>query len=198
MRGLAALAAAALLFAGAAFAQTMGTFTDPANTFSFQRPTNWPVDRMGDSSDAVGHYAAGLAAAECNFYTIARETTAERSAAAVVAAFSQPMTREQWFQVTSSIRTFRGGADVQTQSVDTSGFWPVQRATILTEGDLVQAAIHARPGREVWVFCQSFDNTDRTQIFNNIIASVNTPRDAELEATAAAAEAAPAPEAASE
>ncbi len=194
MKRVAAFAAAALMLGGAAFAQTMGTFTDPANTFSFQRPSNWPVDRMSDSSEAVGHYAAGLADAECNFYSIARPSTAERSVASVKAAFSQPMTAEQWAQVTSSIRTFREGGQMQTQSVDTSRFFPVQRATILAGSDTVQSAIHARPGREIWVFCQSYDSRDRTEIFNNIINSVTTPRDAELEASAASPAPAPAPQ----
>lgn len=193
MRRLLAMVALAAALSGTALAQTMAAWSDPANTFSIRRPAAWPVDRMSGSSDTVGIYAAGLADAECRFYTIDRPATAERSAQSIVSGFTAPMTNEQWQQVTGSIRAFSGGAEVQTTSVDTTGFWPVQRATIVSEGSPVLSAIHARPGREVWVFCQSFDSRDRTAVFNEIIGSVTTPRDAELQAAAAAASAAPAP-----
>lgn len=191
-RLLAAVAIAAAL-GGTAFAQTMAAWSDPANTFSIRRPAAWPVDRMSGSSEAVNVYAAGLADAECTLYSIDRPNTAGRSVQSIVSGFSQAMTVEQWTQVAGSIRTFRAGAEVQTPSVDTSGFWPVQRATIVTDGTPVASAIHARPGREIWVFCQSYDSRDRTSIFNEIIASVATPRDAELQASAAAAATEPAP-----
>ncbi len=193
MKRLIAAAALVCAFAVPALAQAMGQWVDPANTFSFSRPSTWPVDRMGDSSDAVTHYAAGLADAECNFYSIVRAATAESSPQAVKAAFSAPLTAEQWAQVTSSIRTFRAGATVQSSSVDTSHFWPIQRAALVTGGDTVQGAIIGRPGREIWVFCQSYDSRDRTSVFEQIISSVATPRDAEWQAAAEAAAQAPPP-----
>lgn len=195
MKRLLAVVALAAALGGTALAQTMAAWSDPANTFSMRRPANWPVDRIGGSSDgAYVIYAAGLADAECQFHTIARANTATRSPQSIVEDFTIQRTREQWFSMVQSIRLFSDGADVQDQSlrVDTSGFWPVQRATIVTGGAPVLSAIHARPGREVWVFCQSFDGRDRSAIFNEIIGSVATPQDAALQAAAQAAAAAPA------
>ncbi len=189
---LAALIATAAL-AAPALAQTLTPWTDPQGHFSFSRPGDWPVDLM-NSGGNVTQYAAGLAAAECAFLSISRDTTTSASANAVRTTFQTPFTREQWYQVTQSTpRVFRGGADIQTMSVDQSGFWPVQRATIQSGADRIEAGVTARPGREIWAFCQSYDGRDRAALFNQVLASIATPNDAALRAAIESAAPAPAP-----
>lgn len=194
MRVAACAAVLAVAGAGFAFAQgAMASWSDPLNRFSIQRPASWPVDQASNSSPEVGHFIAGAAAADCHFFAIARPQTAANPPATARAGFATPLTREQWVQVTSSIQMFHGGGDIQTMSVDNSGAWPIQRATIKVGTDTIESAIVGRPGLEIWAFCQSYDATDRTAIFNSIIESVTTPHDAEWATQLTAAPAAPAP-----
>jgi hypothetical protein len=80
---------------------------------------------------------------------------------------------------------------VNVAAVDGSGAWPVQTADFTTDdGKPGFARLHARPGLEVWMFCNSFDNRDRSAIFNQILASFAGTNDAALQAEADAAAAA--------
>ncbi|MGE3142055.1 MAG: hypothetical protein AB7L65_01930 [Hyphomonadaceae bacterium] len=192
MAAIAAMAAACAL-AGTAYGQAMAAWSAPDGAFSVQRPAGWPVDRMSDSSAQVTHYAAGLADAECSFFVIARPESAATPPGHMQQMLTQPMTADQWSQVASSMpNVFHGPVTVQASSVDTSNFWPVQRATLMAGTTAVQSGITSRPGKEVWSFCQSFDSRDRSATFGSIIGSIATPQDAALQAAAEAA-AAPAP-----
>jgi len=192
IRMLAALAVGAAALTGAAYAQAMAAWTAPDQSFSLSRPANWPVDRMSDSSPTIARYAAGLADAECSIYAIQRPNTATVSPGQVQSSFTTPFTAAQWTQVATGIRSI-GNASAETMSVDTENFWPIQRARLVTADGPVEAGIQARPGLEIWTFCQSFDSRDRTAIFNSVIRSIATPRDAELQAAAVAAAAPPPP-----
>lgn len=185
MKTILAAAWAGVMLCGAALAQSMAGWTAPDSQFSFQRPAGWPVDRISDSSPAVSHYAAGLAAAECNFYGVARADSAALSPANVRNTINAPFTAAQWAQVATSIRSVRGAAP-QDLSVDASGPWPIQRAVFQRPDGPVYAAVTARPGLEIWAFCQSFDGRERAEIFTAIIRSIATPRDAEWAAAAPA------------
>lgn len=186
IRMLAALAVSAAALTGAAYAQAAASWTAPDQSFSLSRPANWPVDRMSDSSPTIAHYAAGLADAECSIYAIQRPTTATAAPGTVQRSFSTPFTAAQWTQVATGIRSL-GNASAETMSVNTEGFWPIQRARLVTADGPVEAGIQARPGLELWTFCQSFDSRDRTATFESLIRSIATPRDAELQAAAVAA-----------
>ncbi len=192
IRMLAALAVGAAALTGAAYAQAMASWTAPDQSITLSRPANWPVDRMSDSSPAITRYAAGLADAECQIFVIQRPNTATASPGNVRTSFTTPFTAAQWTQVATGIRSI-GNASAETMSVDTENFWPIQRARLLTADGPVEAGIQARPGVEFWTFCQSFDSRDRTAIFNGLIRSIATPRDAELQAAAVAAAAPPPP-----
>lgn len=192
IRMLAAVALGAAALTGAAYAQTMAAWTAPDQSISLSRPSNWPVDRMSDSSPAITRYAAGLADAECQIFVIQRPNTAAAAPGDVRASFTTPFTAAQWTQVATGIRSI-GNANAETMSVDTENFWPIQRARLITADGPIEAGIQARPGLEIWTFCQSFDSRDRTAIFNSLIRSIATPRDAELQAAAVAAAAAPPP-----
>lgn len=192
LRVAACAAVLAIAATGAAFAQAApASWSDPLGRFSLQRPANWPVDQMSNSSPEVGHFVAGVADADCNFFAIARPQTAANPPATARAGFATPLTREQWVQVTSSIPMFRAGGDIQSMTVDTSGAWPIQRAAIRVGTTTIDSAIIGRPGLEIWAFCQSYDATNRSAIFNSIIQSVTTPHDSEWAAQMAAAPAAP-------
>jgi hypothetical protein len=72
--------------------------------------------------------------------------------------------------------------------IDNSGFWPVQTADFTTDdGKPGYARLHARPGIEVWMFCNSFDDRDRKAIFDQIFGSFAGTNDAALRAEAEAA-----------
>jgi len=187
IRMIAALAVSAVALTGAAYAQANAAWTAPDQSFSLSRPGNWPVDRMSDSSPAIAHYAAGLADAECSIYAIQRPNTATVSPGTVQRSFATPFTAEQWTQVASGIRSLGAAVTAETMSVNTDNFWPVQRARLTTSDGPVEAGIQARPGIEIWTFCQSFDSRDRVATFDSIIRSIATPRDAELQAAAVAA-----------
>ena len=170
----AALAAAAF---GAAQAQT--PWTEAGQTFSVTLPKGWgKLDKMSGAATVL-EYAGGTANEECIFYRFDRPETAAASPKALKSAWStlELTGKLPWAQPTSA---------VTQDKVEQVGDWPVQTAIISGKNGPVVAAIHPRPGSEVWVFCQSYDGKDRLAAFRTTALSVTTPKDAEFAATEAA------------
>lgn len=194
------IAAGALALAGAAIAQSATLWTDPEKSFSFDNTQKWPVDAMTPSGANFSRFVAGTANEECTFQSIPRTQSADRSPASVKSEFSKPLTPELWVQISSTVPYFSRDKITPTiveASVDTSGAWPIQIATLNGKDDaVITAALHARPGRDIWAYCQSFDGQDRKAAFLAVAKSVTTPKDAEFAAAEAAAAAAAAAEAA--
>jgi len=164
---LAAVIGAGMTFGGVAVANP---YSDANLTFA--TPNGWNVERLGaDSSMGVLSFNASN---DCFFFSIPNPASAGSSAEAArntddllpnadwVAAAGVAQMRRDFFP---------SGATVVSSSVDTSGFWPVQRAQ-LQGAKTVQAAIQVRPGYELRAFCSG--NAD----FNAIFATVAHPNDA--------------------
>lgn len=191
----AALAAAAI---GTAQAQT--PWTEAGQTFSVTLPKGWGKPDKMSGAATVLEFAGGNANEECIFYRFDRPETASASPTAFKTAWANPLGAAKWTELTSKLSWAVPTGAVTEDKVEGVNGWPVQTAIIGGKNGPVVAAIHARPGSEVWVFCQSYDGKDRIAAFRTTALSVTTPRDAEFAASEAseAAKAADAQKAADE
>jgi hypothetical protein len=200
--GLAAAALGLAALGGTALAQAAAVPTaSPDNSFTIQKPANWPakMDTMSKAGSVVTEYVSGTANEECYFDVIPRPETASTSPGTVIKAWSAPLTAELWATAFKDQYLLRDGpATVESSSVDTSHTFPVQIAVLKNSKNRVVAAIHARPGQEIWVACTAYDGKDHDAVFKQVAASLVTAKDAEYKAAidSAAAAAAAAAEAA--
>jgi hypothetical protein len=200
--GLAAAALGLAALGGTALAQAAAAPTaSPDGSFTIQKPTSWPakMDTMSKAGSAVTEYVSGTANEECYFDVIPRAETAASTPTAVIKAWTTPLTPELWATAFKDQYLLRDGpATVESSSVDTSHTFPAQVAVLKNSKNRVVAAIHARPGVEIWVACTAYDGKDHDAVFKQVAASVVTAKDAEYKATidGAAAAAAAAAEAA--
>jgi hypothetical protein len=67
-----------------------------------------------------------------------------------------------------------------SQSVDTSGEWPVQRAEFQGAEGPVYGAIQGRPGFDLMAFCAAYGSD--TSVFDGVFSSIAHPNDAAWEA----------------
>jgi hypothetical protein len=186
-------AAISVACAGAVLAQT--PWTEDGSTFAVTLPKGWgKPDKMSGSAGTILEYAAGNANEECVFYRFERIETATATPGQLKAAWGQPIGAVKWADLTKPLSWSTGAPVVADDKVEAVGDWPVQIATITGNNGPVTAALHARPGSEIWVFCQSYDGKDRKASFRATANSVTTPKDAEF-AAAEAADAAKAAEA---
>jgi multisubunit Na+/H+ antiporter MnhC subunit len=178
--------ASALFIVAAAHAQgAVKTYTDPQNRFTLQHPANWPVDPLPGSTAPNTGIVIGVAAAECKIVTVPRTESAGKSADAVRRAYTAPIGRAEWKNAADGLNIWNDKGIVTADAVDTAKFWPVQTASFTTdEGKPGYGVMQARPGIDVWMFCSSYDNTDRKAIFDRIFGSFAGPNDAALEAAA--------------
>lgn len=200
--GLLAGAVATAAFVAAALAQTPAAtkvVEDPQGRFSIETPRNWPVDNETSASGRTA-ILAGVDP-ECQFHAIPEPASASLSAAAVARSWAAPLSASKWQE---SVTPFKGvmfdsapGAmSVSDASVDTSGYFPIQKATVTLGEKTARFAILPRPGLVVWSFCRSWKPGDNTALFDTVQRTFKTPQDAaaiEAAASAATAPAAPAP-----
>ncbi len=167
---------------------SLKTYTDPQNRFTLQHPASWPVDPLPGSTDVNQGVVIGIADAECKVIAARSDQSAGKAAAAVRAAYLTPIGAVAWKVKADAYAVWDRRGTVSTAAVDGSGPWPVQTADFTTDdGKPGYARLQARPGVEVWMFCNSFDNRDRTAIFNQIFSSFAGANDAALQAEAEAA-----------
>jgi hypothetical protein len=182
----------AALFAVAAVSYAQGatkTFTDPKNRFTFQYPASLPVDTVERPNQPL-NVLVGAADYECQMFVVDRPESASSPPDAVVRAYTTALAADVWKRSADGFALYNRQGTVQSATVDTTKFWPVQTASLRTdENKPVVAAMQARPGFEIWQFCTGFDNRDHTTTFNQIIASFAGPNDAALQAQAEAANA---------
>lgn len=185
--GLCAAVSAFAVFA--AHAQpNLKTFTDAQQRFTVQHPADWPVDTLSGSSANVQAVVIGAADAECKVFAATRAESAGKPAEAVRRAYTTPIGATAWKSAADGYNLWSRKGVVGEMTVDTAGFWPVQHATFTTDsGKTGFAVLHGRPGLDVWIFCNSFDNRDRKPVFDAVFGSFVGATDAELQAQAAAA-----------
>jgi hypothetical protein len=186
-------ATVSLILAAGAGAQTGATKPwngDSTNRLTFNVPASWPVDKSSNSSAEVTQYIAGVADAECNFYVVDRPATANDNPEAWLRTNKNALTAEKWGEILKPFHIFKKGATVDSASMDSEHFWPRQKAVVSTPDGKVISAITTRPGLEIFTFCLSFDGKDRAPLFDAVINSVATPKDASLQAAVEAGAAA--------
>ena len=182
MRTIALAAFIALMAGGVAAADT---WSDPAGRLSFNKPSGWQVEVQGNSPNQTTVLAFN-ASNDCYLFSIVDAASASRTANDTRHATAQ-MTPEAWTSAANIAQLRRdffptGPSAPTASSVDTSGFWPAQRAQF--QGSrTVFAAIETRPGFELRAFCSPTSGASSTA-FASILASLGHPNDATWQAQA--------------
>ncbi|MEQ1491662.1 MAG: hypothetical protein ABL932_14060 [Terricaulis sp.] len=168
---LAAIFGVGLLAGGVAAAEQ---YNDPNGRLTFNTPAGWRVQPR-----AAGTQTAVLAfnpQSDCYFFGADNPATATSSAEAAHNT-RDPIAAEAWIRYAAPIRDFFEGAapTLVTQSVDTSGFWAVQRAELRGPTKTVYGAVLIRPGVEIRAFCSGATSAST---YDSIFASLAHPNDA--------------------
>jgi hypothetical protein len=174
------------LLASAAFVASAqaNPWTDPSNTISLDAPAGWVVEPQ--AADGLTYILAASNASECHIVGVPRPSTIETPPYRMRVAAQQPLDTALWTQIASMFPDlFPGQTTVQSNTVETDPFWPVQRADFAVAGGApVHGAIQFRPGLEVWTLCRARSGTEETVAVNTLIRSIGTPNDATLQAEA--------------
>ncbi|MEQ1811622.1 MAG: hypothetical protein ABL889_16950 [Terricaulis sp.] len=168
---LVAIFGVGLLAGGVAAAEQ---YNDPNGRLTFNTPAGWRVQpRAAGTQTAV---LAFNAQSDCYFFGADNPATATSSAEAAHNT-RDPIAAEAWIRYATPIRDFFEGAapTLVTQSVDTSGFWAVQRAELRGPTKTVYGAVLIRPGVEIRAFCSGAANA---AVYDSIFASLAHPNDA--------------------
>lgn len=189
---LAAVIGVGLTVGGIAFAEQ---WNDPNGRLTFNAPPGWRVQpRNAPGQTAV---LAFNPTNDCYFFGLPNPNNAGN--AATTRNATAPLPSSAWVTAAAPIRDFFEGAQPTfvSQSVDTSGFWPVQRAELRGPSKTVYGAILARPGAEIRAFCAGANSA---AAYDSIFSSLGHPNDAtwQSEAGAQAAERAAQEQAAAE
>jgi hypothetical protein len=168
---LAAVIGIGLTAGGLAFAEQ---WNDPNGRLTFNAPPGWRVNPRSNSSQTIA--VAFNPTNDCYLFGIPNPNTASSTANAARNT-TTPLAPEAWVTAASPVRDFFEGspATLVSQSVDTSGFWPVQRAELRGPSKTVYGAILVRPGVEIRAFCSGADSA---AAYDPIFASLGHPNDA--------------------
>jgi len=168
---LAAVFGVGLLAAGVAAAEQ---YTDPNGRLTFNAPSGWRVQpRAAGGQTAV---LAFNATNDCYFFGADNPGTASSSAEAAINT-RDPISAQAWITYATPIRDFFEGSapTLVSQTVDTSGAWPVQRAELRGPTKTVYGAVLIRPGVEIRAFCAGAASA---AAYDSIFASLGHPNDA--------------------
>lgn len=190
MRALkfAAIVGAGMAVAGAAFA---GPWSDPAGRVNFTTPSGWATEVQHSSGNQTV-VLTGSANNECYVLTSQNSGTATAQANRIH-ALTEPMAAADWQTYANSVRPMfpQHNAAVTSQSVDTSGFWPIQRAQLSGAERPVTAAVSHRPGGlDLIAMCWTYGGPDATAIYETFFHSLSNSQDAAWQATVAEQDAA--------
>lgn len=168
---LAAVFGVGLLAGGIAAAEQ---WNDPNGRLSFNAPAGWRIQPQNTSGEASVVLAFNPSS-DCYLFGLPNPATANSSADAARNT-REPLAAASWVTAASPIRDFFEGAPptLVSQSVDTSGFWPVQRAELRGPTKTVYGAILARPGAELRAFCSGASSA---AAYDAIFASLSHPND---------------------
>lgn len=162
-------------------------WTDPNGNLTLNAPRGWTVRPQGMTGGSA--VLAFTPSSDCYFFGIPNPATASRSVSAVRTS-STELDDAAWTTALQAAPDFysEGAVSVTSHSVDTSGFWPVQRAQFQSGSRTVYGVIQARPGFELRGFCSGGDAS-----YDAILNSLGHPNDQTWQAEAEA-EAAPPPQ----
>lgn len=157
-------------------------FNDPAGRVTFDAPAGWNVRPQR----AAGEQTVVLAfnpSSDCYVFGAANPETAGRTANEARNA-TAPLSAEAWARAAAPVHDFFAAgqnAEVVSQTVDTSGFWPVQRAELRSGARTVFAVVQARPGVELRAFCSGASSASA---YEGLFSSLGHPNDATWQAQA--------------
>jgi hypothetical protein len=167
---LAAVIGVGLTVGGIAFAEQ---WTDPNGRLTFNAPAGWRVQpRNAQGQTAV---LAFNPTNDCYLFGVTNPNNAGN--AATTRNATTPLSPDAWVTAAAPIRDFFEGSQPTfvSQSVDTSGFWPVQRAELRGPSKTVYGAIMVRPGTEIRAFCSGASSASA---YDAIFRSLGHPNDA--------------------
>lgn len=195
------LALAAIMGAAVLGVADARTWSDPNGRLIFDAPSGWVMEVQRANPQTI--VLAGDANNECYLIATPNNVTANSSPDAVKRTLTQPFTPEAWMQLANSVRPMfpNNSAELVSQSVDTSGFWPIQRAEFRSPERPVVAATQSRPGLDLMAFCWTYGGPDATARYEAVFRSMAHSNDTTWQAAyeeqqsqrAAAAAAAAAP-----
>jgi len=173
---LAAAVACIVLLAGGVAAARV--WDDPEGRVSFDAPTNWIVDQQVRDTQTI--VLAGNADQECYVMALPNRNTAAANAA-TIRNYTAPVEGSAWAAIANAITPMfpNRTASVASQSVDTSGFWPVQRAEIAGAERPITASLTLRPGFDLAAFCWTYGGPDATATYEALFNSLSNPNDAQ-------------------
>lgn len=176
---LAAVCGVGLLAGGVAAA---APFNDPAGRVTFNAPSGWQLRPQR----AAGEQTVVLAfnpSSDCYVFGATNADTAGRTANEARNA-TTALAADAWTRAAAPLHDFFPAGqtiDVVSQTVDTSGFWPVQRAELRSGTRTVYAVIQARPGVELRAFCSGATSASA---YDALFSSLAHPNDTTWQAQA--------------
>lgn len=183
-----ALALAAFLGVGLAMADVAAAdpWTDPNGNITFEAPRGWTVRPQQMSGGTA--VLAFSPSSDCYFFGIPNAASANASVNAARNT-NRPLPESAWISAVQGISDFvSGGAPtVASQSVDTSGFWPVQRAQIQSGDRTIFGVVEVRPGFELHGFCSGGSQASLDPVLNSLAHPNDQTWQASATATAAVA-----------
>jgi hypothetical protein len=155
-----------------------GPWSDPNGRINFTAPRGWNVDPPSNTATQTLVLAFD-GSHDCYVIGKANSVTANSSPAAVIRTTREQIAASAWVATANAIRDFfpNNSAQLTSQSVDTSGVWPVQRAEFQSSRGTVLAAMQSRPGVDLMAFCRALDGAS-TAPFDALFASMGHPNDA--------------------
>jgi hypothetical protein len=183
MRALtfAAIVGVGISVAGLAVA---GPWNDPAGRVSFNTPSGWVTQVRRANPETI--VLTGNANNECYVLTAQNPGTAAAQANRLH-ALTEPMTAADWQTLANSITPMfpQHNASMTSQSVDTSSFWPLQRASLGGAERPVLAALSHRPGGlDLIAMCWTYGGPDATATYEAFFHSLSNSNDATWQAAA--------------
>jgi hypothetical protein len=166
----------------AAYASAATTrWTEPAGTFSFDLPKTWDdVETASEVGAPSLEVVTGSSGDQCWFTRVSSPATAALAPAALIRLRTAALGAPMWAQIGARQHILTEAAQVRESGVGLIGVWPVQIAVFDNGGKDVFAALHSRPGLDIWVFCAAKNGVNRSPV-RAVALSVRTARDAEWE-----------------
>jgi hypothetical protein len=173
------------LLAGTATAEP---WNDPNGRVSFEAAPGWVMEVRRASPGTI--VLAGSANNECYVMATPNSNTGNANADRVRRA-TDAIAADAWTAAANAVSPMfpRRSASLTNQSVDTSGFWPIQRAEFGGGPRPVIAGLTSRPGIDLMAFCWTYAGGDATATYEALFRSLSHPNDAQWRASAEQAEA---------
>jgi hypothetical protein len=184
---IAAIVGVGMTIAGVAFA---GPWTDPAGRVNFTAPSGWVTQAQHSPANQTT-VLTGNANDECYVFTSLNASTAN-AAPNRVHALTDPMSASDWATIANAVTPMfpHHNASATGMTVETAGFWPIQRAQMGGAERPILAALTRRPGVDLVAMCWTYGGADATATYESVFRSLSNSSDATWQAAAAQQDAA--------